>query len=281
MICLGPQNLTTQEFDAQAAQLRIFESFRTHFLGRFPDGEVTSELEYQGGTTSPFTLPRPPRTFGRHHVDRVYAALAADFRNWSKERDYRKCDVLGIANDGVTAELIEVTIDYNAASAIRQLEHKLSILRQTVNRNHNLHVDWRAAPWRPNTKRLFCPLRAPSGQMRYACYEPTVRNSAPNGIVLYEIHALDRSVATEPLPQNVRDAVRKHADSSRHQTPEAWAQNVTAREPGVSGTLRVLAIGGAIALIVIGIAMLLDPVPGNEVLAFTAAMALVRVSQGS
>ena len=73
-------------------------------------------------------------------------ALGHDFRRWSREA-LPKCDVLGIANDGFTAELIEVTTE-QCGVGDRADPLELAIPR-TVNRVHNLTVDWQLSPWKP------------------------------------------------------------------------------------------------------------------------------------
>ncbi len=280
MICVGRQQVPRHRFDAEAAELRIATSFRANFLQRYPNGFVTSQLEYQGGTTSAFTAPRPLRTPGKPAVNRVLDAMATDFRSWSKERDYRKCDVIGISNDGRHAELLEVTTEGNAASAIRQLGAKLDVLRTTVNRIHQLTVDWQPSMWRPDTKALFCPLTSTPDEVRYACYEPTVRARAPRGVILYEVHALARNLAANPLPRQVQDSIRKVAGPAapRRLDAEAWARQASHQEPAISPAIRALAAAGAVALAVSAVAMLIDPVPGDEMAAFAAATALLRVA---
>ena len=280
MICLGASHAGVRPFEAEAAQVRILTSFRADFLGRHPTGEVVSELEYQGGTTSAFQVSRPLRFAGKPPINRVLDAMASDFRNWSKNRDYRKCDVLGISGNGRHAELIEVTTEGNVGSAIRQLRDKLTILRQTVNRIHRLDTDWQPAMWRPNPRTLFCPLTSTPAEIRYACYEPTARAGAPNGIVLYEVHALSRRLAVNPLPVDVQKSIRKASQSQvlRSATAEIWARQAQTTE--ISAALRVLAAAGAAAAAVVGIAMIIDPVPGDEMAAFSAAMAMVRIARG-
>ena len=155
MICLGTPQMSPSRLDSEAAQLRIVEWFRAYFTRKFPTGIVISELEYMGRTTSPSGSPTPLRTFGRPKLNQILDALAHDFRRWVRDRDYRKCDVLGIANDGLNAELLEVTTVNNAASAIAQVNSKLAILRETVNRIHHMSVDWRASTWRPGPAQSF------------------------------------------------------------------------------------------------------------------------------
>lgn len=134
---------------AEAAQLRVLYWFREDFLRRSPNGIVISELGYMGRTTGAPKQPGPLRTPGRPGINEVLDAMTSDFRRWLKDRDYRKCDVLGIADEGRYAELLEVTTEDNAASAITQIASKFAILRETVNRLHNMSVDWTAAKWRP------------------------------------------------------------------------------------------------------------------------------------
>jgi hypothetical protein len=55
-------------------------------------------------TTSASGSPTPLRRFGRPKLAEILDALAHDFRRWVRNRDYRKCDVLGIANDGLNAK---------------------------------------------------------------------------------------------------------------------------------------------------------------------------------
>ena len=282
MMCLGAHSVPQQRFDAEAAELRIFTSFASDFRARHAGGLVTRGLEYQGGTESAHASSRPLRTPGRPGLETVLDAMASDFRRWSKERDYRKCDVLGISADGRYAELIEVTTEPNAASAIRQVRDKLDQLRRTVNATLNRPVDWQPSRWRP-ARDLFCPLASTSDQIRYACYEPTRRAQAPEGVILYERHALSRRLAVNPLPRDVQDAIRDSAQKSApgRDTAEAWAVQLANSTPAVAQALRVLAAAGAVAAAVAAVALLIDPVPGDELAAFSAAAALLRVARGS
>ena len=93
--------------ESEAAQLRVRELFQADFLHRYPDGIVISELEYMGRTTSAPNQPGPLRIAGRPALNRIMEALTADFRRWLKDRDYRKCDVLGIAGDGSVADAVK------------------------------------------------------------------------------------------------------------------------------------------------------------------------------
>lgn len=108
MICLGSPQISPTALQAEAAELRAVEWFRQYFLARFPTGIVISQLGFMGRTTSPGASPTPMRMPGQPRLNQILDALSEDFRNWSKARGYRKCDALGIANDGFNAELLEI-----------------------------------------------------------------------------------------------------------------------------------------------------------------------------
>ncbi len=280
MICLGSPQMSPSSLQSEAAQLHVVNWFRQYFLRKYPSGIVISELEYMGRTTFAQEAPTPLRMFGQPRLNQILDALAHDFRRWSKERDYRKCDVLGIANDGFTAELIEVTTESNAASAITQIHSKLAILRETVNRIHNLTVDWQASSWKPAPNQLFAPLSATAVDITYLCYVPTFRSAPVPGVVLYEIHRLARDRATVPVPaprdaqQRVRPAVPKEGDI------EDRARRFLQANPDIAGWIRALAAVVAVAAVIVAIIAIIDPVPGDEVAAAYFAAALFRVALG-
>jgi len=263
---------------SEAAQLHVVSWFKDYFLGRYPTGIVISELEFMGRTTSATEAPTPLRTFGQPRLNAILDALAHDFRRWSKDRDYRKCDALGIANDGLNAELIEVTTENNAASAIAQVSSKLAILRETVNRIHNLSVDWRASAWKPEPHRLFQVLDATPAHITYLCYVPTFRAGAPLGVVLYEVHRLSREGAVVPVPapkeaqRRVRQAVPPQGDF------EERARQFLKANPDIAGWIRAIAAVLTVAAVVVAILAVINPIPGDEVAAAYFAAALFRVA---
>jgi len=283
MICLGSPQASPTRLEAEAAQLRIVQLFGADFIRRYPDGIVISELEYMGRTTAAPNQPGPLRIPGKPGLNRVLDALASDFRRWVKDRDYRKCDALGIAMDGTYAELVEVTTIDNAASAIIQLESKLAILRETVSRIHNLSVDWRPTFWQPGPSQLFYAL--PSGsreEVRYLCYTPTFRLPAPPGVILYEVHVVKRPRVPVPVPvpseaaERIREAARANPPTQR--AAESWARQFLADNPTVGVILRGLAIVFGIALVVAAIILIFDPLPGDEAACAAAAMWLLRLA---
>jgi hypothetical protein len=262
--------------DSQAAQLWIVSWFREYFMRKFPTGIVISELEYMGRTTSPSGSPTPLRTFSRPKLNQILDALAHDFRRWVRPGDYRKCDVLGIANDGRNAELLEVTTVDNAASAIAQVHSKLAILRETVNRIHNMSVDWRASSWRPAPTQSFRVLDATPHQIRYICYMPTFRAAAPQGVTLYEIHVFTRQPVPVPVPAPNRAQERVKQAVPVSEGAEERARRFLQEHSDIAEWIRRTALVLAAAAVVVAIVALIDPVPGDEVAAFAFASALFR-----
>jgi hypothetical protein len=277
MICLGSPQMSPSSLQSEAAQLHVVSWFRDDFLRRYPSGIVISELEYMGRTTSATEAPTPLRTFGRPRLNEVLDALAHDFRRWSKERDYRKCDVLGIANDGMNAELLEVTTENNAASAIAQVHSKLAILRETVNRIHNLTVDWRPATWRPGPEQIFRVLQATPLEIIYLCYMPTFRAVGVPGVVLYEVHRLARERAIVPVPAP-REAERRVRQAVPRQDFETRARQFLAANPDIAGWIRAIAAVLTVAAVIVAILAIINPVPGDEVAAAYFAAALFRIA---
>ncbi|HWB99078.1 MAG TPA: hypothetical protein VG672_20360 [Bryobacteraceae bacterium] len=280
MVCTGPSNISPSRLESEAAQLRILEWFRPDFLGRHPTGIVLSEYEYMGRTTSAPRQPGPLRTSNRD-LNATLDGLATNFRNWEKDRDFRKCDVLGISGDGRYAEMLEITTESNAASAIAQVNAKLAILRITVNKLLNRAVDWRPSPWRPTGDlQIFMQLPAAPGEFRWVCYMPTYRRPAPEGVVLYEIHALKRTQVPVPVPvpKELTDKIKNRAERVpvRKGFEQQWARDFLIENPALKTVLKALMVVAAIGLIIVAIVAIFDPVPGDEAAAYLAAMALLQ-----
>ena len=280
MVCLGTARLPADYQTGEAAQLWTLQCFRTDFLRRYPTGIVISELEYSGawsitkGQTGPIKIP------GKPVLSRIMDALAQDFRRWSKENDFRKCDMIGISNDGHHAELAEVTTIGNAASAIGQMKSKLDILNHTVNKIHKLQVRWQATKWKPKPFERFHTLRVYPGGIKYLCYEPTMQPSTPDGIVLYEVHELKQGAAPQqspvPIPQHAAEKLRhafKQVDNMEEKARAFILQN-----PDMAIWIRAAAAVLSVGALVMLIAGLITPVPGDEIAAFAFCGALVRVA---
>jgi len=283
MICLGSPQSAPTPLEAEASQLRIVQLFRADFLRRYPDGIVISELEYMGRTTAAPNHPGPLVIPGKARLTTVLAALASDFRRWIGNRDYRKCDAMGISGDGVSAELLEVTTVDNAASATAQTISKLAILKETVNRIHNLAVDWRPTIWRPGPDQLFYNIsQGNSRQFRYLCFQPTYRVEAPAGVILYEVHVVERPQVPVPIqiPQDASDRLRRaaRANPPNEQMAESWARKFLSENPIVGTVLRGLAFVAGVIVLIGAIILIFDPIPGDEAAAAAAAMWLISLS---
>lgn len=281
MVCLGSPQSSPTHLEAEAAQLYAVQLFRENFLSRYPNGIVISEYEYMGRTTAAPNAPSPIQYPGRPRLNQVLDALSSDFRRWIRNRDYRKCDALGIDGYGTYAELLEVTTVTNVRSAATQMLSKLAILRETVNRIHNASVDWRPSIWRPAAHELFYPLASNSDEVRYLCYTPTWK-VAPPGVILYEVHTVRRQRQPQTVPvgvpseaaDTIREAVRSNPPQQGRE--ESWARQFITEHPTVAAVLRILAGIVGIAAAVAAIILIIDPVPGDEVVVGSVAMFLCR-----
>jgi hypothetical protein len=284
MICLGNSRSTPSHLEAEAAQLYAVRLFRSDFLSRHRDGIVISEYEYMGLTTAASNNPSPIQYPGKTQLNKVLAALSADFRRWVKNRDYRKCDALGLNGNGTYAELLEVTTVTNAASAAKQILSKLAILRETVNRVHNASVDWRPATWRPGPTELFYLLPSSPEEIRYLCYTPTLQSALP-GVILYEIHVITRprQIVTVPVSSEVADPIREAVRNNPPQRgmEESWARQFIQDHPNIAFGLRGLALFAGLAAAVAALVLIFDPVPGDEVAAGALAAFLMKFAMGS
>jgi hypothetical protein len=296
MICLGDQGLSPTRLEAEAAQLRMVQLFKTHFLAnRSPRGEVISELEYMGRTTAAPNQPGHLLYPGKPELSRVMAALSEDFRRHLANRDFRKCDAMGVAGDAAFADLLEVTVASNHASAGRQLRDKLATLRETVNRIHNLRVDWQPANWRPSGPRqLYHRLRPkPDEAERFLCFMPTHRMNAPRGIILYEVHAVrqpsenDEDGLRPPLgpPLVIPDQTRENLRRRYRERPpteenvDQWAREFLRDNPALPFILQMLVfLAGMLYVLAVLVAMLRG-LPGADRLAARLAMALLAAAE--
>ncbi len=282
MICLGSAQRPPTPLEAEAAQLRMLSLFRADFLRRHVGGVVISELEYMGRTTAAPNAPGPLVFPGNPQLTQVMAALSADFRRWVRDRDYRKCDALGISKDALNAELMEVTTGTNTAAAVLQIEAKLAILRETVNRIHGLRVNWRPTTWRPTGHGLFYALPASPSELRYLCFVPTSRLLAPPGVVLYEVHIVGRPQVPIPvrLPDVAKEPLRDRYRQDRPTTEgaERWARQFLKDHPLLKVALQGMAAVAGVAFSIAAVVLLFDPVPGDEAAAAAAASALFAIA---
>jgi hypothetical protein len=281
LICLGTPQISPDQMMSQAAQDYAVTWFRDYFLRIYPTGIVISELEYRAGTTSPFGPPKGLRTPQQPGLDAVLDSLQDDFRNWVKDLDYRKCDALGISGDGLNAELLEVTTGTNAAGAIGQITRKIDILRNTVNRIHNLRLQCYPSRWQPNEYQRFRVLNSDQNQITYLCYEPTFRLAAPPGVILYEVHrvALQKVPVPVPAPSGAAERLRQAVPpgSERPDDTGERARRFLSSNPDITRWIRAL-MAVSLTAAIVAIMILIAPAEGAVVAVFAFAAALVRAA---
>lgn len=277
---------------SEAAQLWAFAFFKADFQRRFPGGEVLSELEYIGDSVYFVRGDRGP-TYrgikGKPKLTEIFRAMSEDYRNGWKDGDFRKSDGLGLDAQGLTGELLEVTTWRNRESAIRQMGQKLRIL-SSMNIIHGLPTVWNGTPWKPTSSQRYQILKDTPEYVDYICFEPTFRKLPgaqilPAGVVLYEIHRqpkpkLKKVPVPVPLPEKVKDAIAEGAQLQKKtgMDPVRWAEGFMAEHPYAGAALRAVCLVAGAAVAVVAVAAIFDPVPGDEVAAFSLAMALVKVA---
>ncbi|MBO0950360.1 hypothetical protein [Fibrella forsythiae] len=288
MICLGKQphvKTDKKKVEPTVAHLRAYELFKADFEKRHPGGLVFSELEYKGSTT--YANPhRHSIRVGNQQHDRLLDALGDDFRRWLNPGDFRKPDGIGINAQGTVGELLEVTTRGNKEGAITQMRDKLSTL-EGINRTHDLRVYWKPTSWRPaNTEReLYYPVKPwPDELIRYVCFNPTYRDTTQPGIVLYEMHAIPKSsLRSVPaaIPQPIREPLQTAYKRPEFKLVSAaiWAERFLTTYPTTKPILQGLAFMMGAGALVVAILLAFDPIPGDEVAAAYAAMALIRLAR--
>ncbi|MBO0912140.1 MAG: hypothetical protein J2P13_10130 [Acidobacteria bacterium] len=278
-VCLGEPQLSPDQMMAKAAQEFVVTWFKNYFLGIHPTGIVISELEYRARTTIPFGKDTGLRVPQQPGLDALLQALQDDFRNWSKNFDYRKCDVLGLSGDGIQAELLEVTTGFNATSAITQLAQKLDILNRTVEKVHNLRLRAYPSGWRPNQAQKFREYSHNGEQITYICYEPTFRLQAPPGVILYEMHRLELKKVPVPVeaPQGAADRLRQAVLAGAHALEDlaAHAKAFLKANPDIANWIGALLAVCAVAVVIVAIIVLIAPAVAGVLAAMALAVALV------
>jgi hypothetical protein len=290
----GP-SVDPNNIDTQIAQARAYESFRTDFLSRYPNGEVMTELEYIGRTVSAAVGSSGPVQYsGKQLINRLLAAMADAFIR----KGYRKPDGLGIAEEGrsLRVELLEVTTAKNQESAKKQMRDKTDTLARQVNESMqaSFPVTYVGTPWRPTkTYEMFvpCPPAAkPREVARWVCFLPTQRINPPDGVILYEVHNIllePEKVAAPKLSEDASQRLAKaYADAralegTRVADDPVWARQYLQANPPDRDEIRnmVMTVGIALAVVALAAACagaVADPVPGDEVVVCGVALQVAR-----
>jgi len=283
--CLPAQNATS--IDAQVAQLRVLELFRADFLGRFPSGVVLSELEYMGKTTYASTpafriapggaapANGPVQFQGRALINSFLSAMSDSFRKFKAEGDFRKCDVIGLAETGsaqLTIELLEVTTEKNQRSAFKQIADKIDTLTRTVlpSLDFSMKADIQPASWRPVGLQNEYPTAPGTGATtiaRWICYLPTQTVPPGAGVILYEVHSIGdkQKVAVPALDKDVATHLKNAFDQRQSLSDDEWIRAYFIANPRDRQTLKVYAASAGLAMAALCVFTILDPVPGDEV----------------
>lgn len=285
-----PPSVKANNMDAAIAQLRVVELFRADFQGRFPDGIVLSEYEYMGRTTFA-NAPSGPIQYQNKPLTNLFLSAMSDaFRKFLKDNDFRKPDVIGIAEGGLSrlaVELLEVTTKDNRDSAFRQVRDKVDTLQKTVLKSLNVSfgADIGPSDWRPDGLQNQYPSAPPNGgpakSIRWICYLPTQALPPKTGVVLYEVHdiSIGDPVPVPSLDPRVVKRIRDAYNQRRTDLPDDWwVKPYLTMNPPDAHALEIFAVAVGVGAAIACLAAALDPVPGDEV---PICMAAARVIQGA
>lgn len=282
-----PAAVPTRGFDAQVAEARAYESFRSDFLRRFPAGVVMTQYEYMSKGTFAGAGGTPVRIPAKPALNRLLDSMSDNFRRYVKFADFRKPDGIGMAGraGGILVELLEVTTGTNAQSAIRQMREKTAILKGTVapaTAGGALLLEVKGTPWRPGRVEQMTPSVPQANEVaRWVCFEPTKRQAPPAGVTLYEMHALSQGTQVPVFSPQAQEALRKsyakNKDAARRGLPIAAPDPLVAKEAAsFLAKYGPYLLVGAAASACLGTA--LSPVPGDEVAVCGFAVGLARAT---
>jgi hypothetical protein len=282
--CLGLPTRSSQKVDKginewSYAENAAFFHFGNDFLKRHRGGVIVNQL-----TWSILETHRDPG------IQFILKAMKVYFRNWwsqsntSRPGGFRKPDGMGISPGGKVIEIIEVKPNkneyYNAGLAqLNEMTDKIksgldswykeeSILRShtpIINPLYSTTV--KGSPWRPQGPELVVPIiNSKHDEIAWICYKPTRRMRSDkgklpeDGIILYEIHNLDRHKKVVPqfIPESLaRRLAEAHARRVTSPfpslTPWAWAKDYVLTNPKDADMIKkmVIGIGVAAAIIIV------------------------------
>ncbi len=283
-----PPHQPTRGFDAQVAEMRAYEWFRADFLRRYPSGEVMTQYEYIARGSFAGAGGTPLRFAGKPEITALVDSMSDNFRRHVRFADFRKPDGIGMAEVGraVRVELLEVTTEGNAASAIRQMRDKTAILSGVVaGASVGLSLEVRGTTWRPSEGQMTWPTTPQAGELaRWICYAPTRRQSPPEGVTLYEVHGSGTGRPVPAFSPEAERALRRAYGESRERARRgepageglAGESPVAAREvANLAVTLGWALAVGAVAACVVAAA---TPVPGDELAVCSFALGVTRAA---
>lgn len=270
-----------EPWTADAADLRIYNLFAADFRRRDPDGATYRQLEYLGLASgrAPRQVPGV-RERGKHGLNRILEGLQTDFRNAGPSGEPRKPDGMGISRDGLRGEIVEVKTVGQRYALKKQLDDELGILRRRVNAASGVDTRWIGTAWRPvGPDQLYF---RPYPDVLVS-FEPTYRLNAPPGGILYEVW--DRRRQPQEHGASVPEELAKRLRSTNEQRrvgredPVGWAEAFGRDYPALLPVVRALSAVIGAGLCILAVALMFDPVPGDELAAFAAAGALLALAR--
>lgn len=188
---------------------------------------VHEEYEY-GGMRNPERWKSKSRViFGASAtgVAQIHEVLASELANTGNPLA-GKADILLIHRNGRDCGVLEVGTSKSAKTrqVILRVE-KLQTLMLAASRSRKLlrGVTWRPFPWRPRWPK-GCRASEPFLD-KYVCAEPTWRENAPPGVLLYEVHKLKRedvrvptlySFAAYPVAEYIREWLKREGKTPKN-----------------------------------------------------------------
>jgi hypothetical protein len=277
----GSQSVVQGVPEWQFAETAAYFCFRKYFSRQFSGAFVTGQLEYLSADTA---------RQGDPSIQWVIDAMRIHFRNWWSRRNYsapggfRKPDGFGIAPNASEIQIIEVKPWDRLQEGIGQLQEMITITKnaiadyykeQSTSMSPLVNPDFvtvKPSPWRPSGIELVCPLpyAAGAGEIAWICFKPNLRSPSSPGVILYEIHSIDKRRYQNPataLPaemvERLRDAHKERRSAGLSLVP--WANDYASANPADAERMRELAllfgIVAAVAIIAVAICVVPEILP--------------------
>ncbi len=173
-----------------------------------------TEYEYLGRTTALVQFP------GKPLISTLVSRMSLAFREGAAFADFRKPDGMGMVELGgnsIRVELLEVTTEKNFKSALKEMSDKIGALAGGGAAATPFPVEVVGTPWSPGgPNQRTCPSVPDEHNKevaRWVCFLPTLRNTLPAGVALYEVHAAVADfnrVPMEKFPEDVQEALGRN-----------------------------------------------------------------------
>jgi hypothetical protein len=115
--------------------------------------------------------------------------------------------------------------------------------------------------WRPSGDGLVVPLPfdPKTNEIAWICFRPTLRAGPADGVILYEIHNIEKTRERQKIPDDLaRRLAEAHARQRQASTWQPFAQNYVRANPQDAEFIRTLAltVGVAAAIAIITVAVI-------------------------